>query len=237
MSMSIKRLKIILITGTRKGIGKDIAMHFLRKNHIVIGCSRGESSFSHKNYTHFSLSVTDEKKAKEMFIFIQKKYGRLDYLINNAGIASMNHSLLTPISTARSILETNVVGTFLFSREAAKIMKLNKFGRIVNFSSFAVPFRLEGEAIYAASKAAVVSLTEILSREYSPFNINVNAVAPPAIQTDLVKGVPSDKMSKLIDKQSIKRFGNSSEVCRVIDFLIDPSNEMINGQTIYMGGL
>ena len=149
----------------------------------------------------------------------------------------MNHFLLTPISTVRKVLDTNVIGTFLFSREAAKIMQRNKFGRIVNFATFAIPFKLEGEAIYAASKAAVVTLTEILSRELAPLNITVNAVAPPAIKTDLIRGVAEDKLKKLINRQSIKRYGNPIEVCNVIDFFIESKNEMVNGQTIYMGGL
>jgi 3-oxoacyl-[acyl-carrier protein] reductase len=237
MKNRIDSKNVMLITGTRKGIGKEIAEYYLEKGFYVVGCSRGESSINHENYNHFVTSVSDEQKAKLIFKFIKSKYNRLDFLINNAGIASMNHSLLTPIKTVKNILDTNVIGCFLFSREAVKLMQMHRFGRIVNFATFAIPFKLEGEAVYAASKAAVVSLTEILSREYSKFNITVNAVAPPAIKTDLIKGVPSDKLLKLLDRQSVQRFGEPVEVCKVIDFFIDKENEMINGQTIYMGGL
>jgi 3-oxoacyl-[acyl-carrier protein] reductase len=229
--------KVMLITGTRKGIGKHLAQYYLNKDYFVIGCSRGESDIKNENYRHYCLDIGDEDEAKKIFRIIQQEFGRLDVLINNAGVASMNHSLLTPISTVRRILDTNVVANFIFSRESAKIMKKNKFGRIVNFSTFAIPFKLEGEAIYAASKAAVESLTEILSREYSPFNITVNAVAPPAVQTDLIRGVANDKMLKLLSRQSINRYGTPQEVCGVIDFFIEPKNSMVNGQIIYMGGL
>jgi len=229
--------KVMLITGTRKGIGKYLAEYYLKKGFFVIGCSRGASDFTDENYKHYCLDVSDEHMAKKLFKDLRIDYGRLDVLINNAGIASMNHSLLTPISTVRKILETNVIGNFLFSREAAKIMKINKFGRIVNFVTFAIPFKLEGEAIYAASKAAVATLTEILSREYAPFNITVNAVAPPAVQTDLIRGVADEKMNMLLNRQSIHRYGTPKEVSTVIDFFIQPENEMINGQIIYMGGL
>lgn len=227
----------ILVTGTRKGIGRSIAEYYLRKGEIVIGCSRGETDLVHENYYHFCLDITDEFEAKKMFRYILKEYNGLDVLINNAGIASMNHSLLTPIATVRKILETNIVGNYIMSREAAKLMQKEKFGRIINFVTFAVPFKLEGEAIYAASKAAVISLTEILSREYAPFGITVNAVGPPAIETDLIKGVSSEKMNKLLTRQAIHRFGKPEEVCKVIDFFIDSENEMITGQTIYMGGV
>ncbi len=229
--------KIMIITGTRKGIGKYLAKYYLQKGFFVIGCSRGESDLTDENYKHYSLDVSNESQVKELFTDLRKDFGRLDVLINNAGIASMNHSLLTPISIVRKILETNVVGNFIFSREAAKIMKINNFGKIVNFVTFAIPFKLEGEAIYAASKAAVVTLTEILSREYAPFNITVNAVAPPAVQTDLIRGVADEKMVNLLNRQSIHRYGSPGEVCAVIDFFIQPENEMINGQIIYMGGV
>ena len=158
-------------------------------------------------------------------------------MINNAGVASMNHSLLTPISTVRKILDTNVIGNFIFSRESAKLMKKNKYGRIINFTTFAVPFKLEGEAIYAASKAAVTTLTEILSREYADFGITVNAVAPPAVQTDLIRGVQKEKMKSLLERQAIHRYGDPQEVCNVIDFFIKPENEMVTGQVVYLGGV
>ena len=228
---------VIIITGTRKGIGRYLAEYYSKKKYVVIGCSRSEIDFKIDNYTHYSLDVSNELLVKKMFSDIRKRYRRLDILVNNAGIASMNHSLLTPLKTVRQILDTNVIGTFLFSRESAKIMKKNKFGRIINFSTFAVPFKLEGEAIYAASKAAVISLTEILAREYAGFGITVNAVAPPAIQTDLIKGVPKETMEKLLSRQAISRYGQPKEICNVIDFFIKPENKMVTGQIIHLGGV
>ena len=94
-----------------------------------------------------------------MFLDIRKKYKKIDILINNAGLASMNHILLTPKSKAQEIIDTNFIGTFLISREAGKIMKKNKFGRIINITSVGTQMKLEGEAIYTASKAAVVILS------------------------------------------------------------------------------
>jgi 3-oxoacyl-[acyl-carrier protein] reductase len=229
--------KVMVVTGSRKGIGRQIAEIYVNKGYLVIGCSRGPAEYSNEFYVHYELDVADEVKVKSFFRDIRRIYGRLDVLINNAGVASMNHSLLTPISTVRSILETNVVGTFLFSREAAKVMKKNKFGRIINFVTFAIPFKLEGEAIYAASKAAVVSLTEILAREYAEFGVTVNAVAPPAVKTDLIRGVAADKLDNLLERQSIKKFGAPSDVCNVIDFFISKNSEMINGEVIYVGGI
>ena len=229
--------QVMLITGTRKGIGKYLAEYYAQKGFRVIGCSRGPADYNLANYQHFCLDVADEIKVKQMFAEIRKTHNRLDVLINNAGTASMNHSLLTPIKTVKRILDTNVVGTFLFSREAAKLMKKNHWGRIINFVTFAIPFKLEGESIYAASKAAVVTLTEILSREYADFGITVNAVAPPAIQTDLIRGVPKEKIDALLSRQAIHRFGKPEEVCNVIDFFIEPESSMVTGQIVYLGGV
>ena len=229
--------QVILITGTRKGLGKSFVEYFSKKGFIIIGCSRKPVDYKIDNYHHFCLDVSDEQKVKEIFSFIRKEFGRLDVLINNAGIGSMNHSLLTPISTVHRILNTNLVANFLLSRESAKIMKKNGFGRIVNLVSFAVPFKLEGESIYAASKAGIISLTETLSREYADYGITVNAVSPPAVQTDLIKGVPKEKMDNLLKRQAIHRFGTPEEVCAVIDFFIDKKNNMVTGQVVYMGGV
>ena len=237
MNNPLTEKQVILISGTRKGLGKSFVEHFSKKNFIIVGCSRKPVDYDVENYHHFCLDISDEKKIKQMFLFIRKEFGRLDVLINNAGVGSMNHSLLTPISTVHKILDTNVVANFLLSRESAKIMKKNKFGRIVNLTSFAVPFKLEGEAIYAASKAAIISLTETLSKEYADYGITVNAVAPPAVQTDLIKAVPKEKMDALLKRQTIHRYGTPEEVCDVIDFFIDKNNNIVTGQVVYMGGV
>lgn len=230
-------MKIIVITGTRKGIGKSLAEHYLSEGWHVAGCSRGESSIEHTNYRHFSLDVSDEKAVVAMSRAIKEKLGKVDALLNNAGIASMNHALLTPAETVNRILATNVVGTFLFCREIAKLMRGGKSGRIVNFTTVAHPLNLEGEAIYAASKAAVESLTRILSRELAELGITVNAVGPTPIDTDLIRGVPGEKMDALIQQQAIKRLGEVSDVINAIDFYLRPESNFITGQVLYLGGV
>lgn len=229
--------QIMLITGTRKGIGLALAEHYASLDWQVIGCSRAPFENKLPNYRHFCLDVAEEEKVKKMFAEIRKEYGRLDVLLNNAGIASMNHVLLTPATIARNILETNVLGTFLFCREAARLMQKNKFGRIVNFSTVAVPLKLEGEAVYAASKSAVVTLTHILAHELAEFGVTVNAIGPTPIKTDLIRSVPEEKINKLLDYQAIHRFGEFDDIFNVIDFFIKPESNFITGQVIYLGGV
>ena len=229
--------KSILITGSRKGIGKYLAQYYAGKGYLVFGCSRGEADFTLENYHHFCVDVANESQVKAMFSNIRKTHGSLDCLVNNAGIASMNHILLTPQSTVNKILNTNVIGTFLFCREAAKLMQTKRYGRIVNFATVATPLKLEGEAIYAASKAAIVSLTEILARELAPLGITINAVGPTPVQTDLIRSVPQEKMDALLARQAIHRYGEMRDISNVIDFFIHPDSDFITGQVLYLGGV
>lgn len=228
---------VMLITGTRKGIGRHLAEYYTGKGYRVIGCSRSPVDFELPSYEHFCLDVTDEKAVRLLFAETRKKYGRLDVLVNNAGIAAMNHALLTPLSTVAQVLSTNVAGVFLFCREAARLMQIHKFGRIVNFTTVAVPLKLEGEAIYAASKAAVASLTQVLAYELAPFGITINALGPAPVDTDLIRGVSKEKMEQLLSRQAIRRFGEMRDIANVIDFFIHPESDFITGQILYLGGV
>lgn len=229
--------KVIVITGSKQGIGRYLTEYYLEKGFIAVGCDLFETDLKHQNYEHYCLDVSNEKAVKKMVSGISKKYKRIDCLINNAGVASMNHSLLTPLSTVEKVFRTNVFGTFLFCREVTKIMLRNKFGRIINFSSVAVPLDLEGEAIYAASKAAIEKLTTILSKEFGKSGITVNAIGPSPIRTALLKNVGETKLNNLLKQQAISKFGSFDDVANVIDFYISEKSGMITGQIIYLGGV
>ncbi|MFN7172151.1 MAG: SDR family NAD(P)-dependent oxidoreductase [Fimbriimonadaceae bacterium] len=229
--------QVTLITGASRGIGRYLTEQLLEKGHIVYGCSRSESDLSHEHYRHECVDVADEAAVRGLISRIRKEEGRLDNLINNAGIASMNHSLLTPKETVTKVLNTNLVGTFLFCREAAKLMKKSGSGRVVNFTTVAVPLKLEGEAIYAASKSAVLTLTQVLSFEFAPYGITVNAIGPTPIDTDLIRSVPENKIEELVQRQAIKRKGTFQDVGNVVEFFLKPESDFITGQVLYLGGV
>jgi 3-oxoacyl-[acyl-carrier protein] reductase len=228
---------VLLISGTRTGLGRSLALHYLEQGWRVAGCSRGASTIDEANYVHHSLDVVDEAAVREMIAGIKRWAGRLDALINNAGVASMNHALLTPMETVRRVMATNVEGTFLLCREAARLMRGSGCGRIVNISTVAVPLRLEGEAIYAASKAAIESLTRVLARELASLGITCNAVGPTPIETDLIRNVPREKIDRLIAAQAIHRLGQPRDVANVVDFFLRPESDFVTGQVVYLGGV
>jgi len=229
--------RTMIITGTRKGIGRHLVDHYMAQGWQVAGCSRGEMDDAPDGYRHFCLDVADERAVTRMVRAVASEYGRLDCIINNAGIASMNHLLLTPLSTIQNVFNTNVFGTFILCREAAKVMLRAKTGRIINFATVATPLRLEGEAAYAASKAAVESLTQVMARELASYNITVNALGPTPIDTDLIRGVPKDKMDRLIDRQAVKRMGTFDDVTNVLDFFLRDESDFVTGQVLYLGGV
>jgi 3-oxoacyl-[acyl-carrier protein] reductase len=228
---------VILITGTSKGIGEHLARHYLEKGWRVAGCSRGPATIEHDAYTHTSLDVGDEQAVTAMVRACGREFGRLDALLNNAGIASMNAALLTPGSTLEKVFRTNCFGAFYFAREAAKLMIRRKAGRIVFFTTVARPLRLEGEIAYASSKAAVESLAQILSRELAPSGVTVNAVGPTPIQTDLIRGVSDDAIQRLLERQAIPRLGEFADVANVVDFFLRPESNFVTGQVVYLGGV
>lgn len=228
---------VVLVTGSRKGIGRFLAEHFARRGAIVVGCSRQPPDWHVDGVTHHSVDVTNEDAVRELFKVIQRDYGRLDVAINNAGVAAMNHSLLTPLSTVDRIFATNFTGTFLIARESAKLMQRRRFGRIVNLSTVAVPLQLEGEAVYAASKSAVEMLTRVLARELGELGITCNALGPSPIETDLIRGVPPDKIESIRQRLAIKRLGRYEDVANVVDFFVDPKSDYVTGQVIYLGGV
>jgi 3-oxoacyl-[acyl-carrier protein] reductase len=229
--------RAIIITGTRKGIGYYLANEYLQQGDIVYGCSRRECDIQHENYHHTRLDVSDETAVVAFVREVYKAHKRIDVLINNAGIASMNHFLLTPYATAQRVFNTNFMGTFLMCREVAKYMVKNKGGRIVNYSTVAVALNLQGELVYSSSKAAIEQLTRVLAGEIGTSGVTVNAVGPTPIDTDLIKNVPANKIQDLIGHQSIKRLGKYEDVKNVIDFYLSPASDFITGQVMYLGGI
>lgn len=231
-----------LISGSSRGIGLGIAKHLAEAGHQVILNSRKPITDEVlQEFAGYELEVgqaigdiSDFDGAKKLVDEVKEKYGRIDVLINNAGITSDGLFLRMTEEDFDSVLNTNLKGTFNLTRFVAPIMLKQKSGTIINMSSVVGVMGNAGQANYAASKAGVIGLTKSLAKELGSRSITVNAIAPGYIETDMTD-VLSDKVKKtMLDHIPLKRFGQVEEISSVVDFLIE--NRYITGQVIEVNG-
>jgi len=228
----------MIITGTRKGIGKYLAEYYIQNGFSVIGCSRDNVDFELNNYQHYCLDVSDESLVKKMFKEIRKKCGRLDVLINNAGVSSENHVLLTPLKEAHDSLNTNFIGTFIFCRESVKLMKMNQHGRIINISSIHVPLALAGTSIYSSSKAAIEQFSRVLAREVFQFGITINILSLSVVKDTGMEIALKEKIKRKILNQTISKDQlNIYDVIHALNFFINEKSKMVSNQILCLGGV
>ena len=236
--MNKQKEKSIFITGSRKGIGKYLVEYYSDKGFKVFGCSREPINYSLPNYSHYICDITKEKQVKEMLRDIKKTNGYIDILINNAGVnLTLQSTILVSYQNALKTIEINLLGTFLMCREVSRLMMKKSFGRIINFSSMAVKHEVEGEAIYTASKAAIISFTRVLAKEVYPFGITCNVVSPSAIETDLMNKIDENALNNVLFRNAVKTKGKMEDISNTIDWLIKPKSDAITGQVIFLGGV
>ena len=173
-----------------------------------------------------------------MFKEIRKKYGRLDVLINNAGVASENHVLLTPLKEAYDSLNTNFLGAFIFCRESVKLMKIKQHGRIINISSIHVPLALAGTSIYGASKAATEQFSKVLAKEVFRYGITVNTISLSVVKdTGMESSLTNQTKQNILDQTISKSILSISDVIYAINFFISEKSTMVTNQILSIGGV
>jgi len=229
--------KIALVTGSSRGIGRQLCEYFLEMGATVIGFSRSETSLTHDRYRHFSLDISNGPAVAEAFRVIRNEMGKLDILVNNAGVLTSQFAMLTPDTAAEAMLKTNVLGAFHVSKEAAKLMMTKKFGRIISFSSMAVPLSPAGDAMYSASKAALAQFTRVFAKEVSAFGITANVLGITAIESDMMAQIPKEALSEIFKNLPIKRHATMEEIKYAVDFFVSPRAGAITAQTLYLGGV
>jgi len=225
---------MILVTGASRGIGSALCTYFSGKGLPVLGLARLPV------HADFDTAVCDVTNPQALRVLAQRLLaeGRgISVLINAAGIASMNLALTTPPATAEAIVKTNLLGTIYTCQQFVPHMIRAKAGRVINFSTIAVPLALEGESVYVASKAGVEAFTRTFAREVAGFGITVNCIAPGPVDTDLIKGVPDVKIQRIVDRQVIKRKFSPAEVCALADMLLSEPARTLTGQVFHLGGV
>jgi 3-oxoacyl-[acyl-carrier protein] reductase len=233
--------KIVLITGASRGVGLEITKHFIENGAIVIGLSKGISNYIHKNYNHFTVDLGNSEAIINCFKKeIGKKYKRIDIVINNAAVMTSQYSMIMPVKNAIDMVNVNLLGVFFVSREAAKLMRGKENGRIINIGSMATSLEPIGDAIYAATKAGISKLANVMAKELSPLNVTCNTLAITAIETDMLNSHSENakiKIKEIIKNLPIPRIATIDDILNVIDFFVSDRSSYITAQTIYLGGI
>lgn len=227
----------MVITGTRTGIGRFLAEYYVQAGYHVVGCSRGISDLQVPGYEHVEMDVADEPAVAGLFNRVRKSLGRMDVLVNNAGLLCINNLLLTPLATLEAVFRTNVRGIFLCCREAVKVMMPARRGRIVNLTSIASGQAFAGTGVYSSSKAAVEQLTRVLAAETAPMGIAVNALSlPPVRESGMAAALSSRGIGEALAHTRLGRMIEMPEVAVALDSLLaaEPS---VTGQIVHVGGL
>ena len=233
--------KVVLITGASRGVGLSLVKHFIKNKASVIGISRSESDFTDPCYAHFSVDLADPKAITKMFKReIQKKFKKIDTVINNAAVLTSQYSMVLPMKNAIDMVNVNLLGVFFISREAVKLMRNSDAGRIINIGSMAVSLEPIGDALYAATKAAINTLANVMAKEFSNYNVTCNTLSISAIDTDMLSQHSDNarlKIDEIINNLPVPRKALIDDVLNVVDFYASDRSSYITAQTIYLGGV
>lgn len=229
--------KVALITGSSRGVGRLLAEYFLTEGAVVIGLSRGESSLNHSNYSHFSVDIGSAEDVAGTFKTIHKQFANIDIAINNAAVLTSQYSMILPLKKVHDMVNINLVGTFMVSREAAKLMRKNNYGRIINIGSMAASLEPIGDSIYAACKAGINTIANVMAKEFASMNITCNTLGVTAIETDMLNQLPRHKVDEIINKLPVPRYALPGDIFNVVDFFASERSSYITAQVVYLGGV
>jgi 3-oxoacyl-[acyl-carrier protein] reductase len=229
--------KIVLITGGSRGIGQAAAKEFFRLGAKVIILHNNKSVKATGDFAKEILAdVSDETQIKNAVDSIVAEFGRIDILVNNAAIAIDKEFGDRTVADWRRTLDVNLIGAFLLSKYVGAVMMNNKSGKIINISSTSGMDDFSAYSIdYNASKAATISLTKSLAIQFSPF-VNVNAIAPGWVNTDMNKDLPADYIAEEMQKVCLKRIAEPAEIAKIIKFLASDDASYVNGAVIVADG-
>lgn len=240
--------RIAMVTGAAQGIGKSIALELLNEGKKVVFLDKNKEGLNqlacdpivlkHPNKSLFI--TTDVTKIDDIHKSIETtldQWGRIDILINNAGIRKETKVEDITYEEWEHILSVNLTGTFLFSQAVVKVMKKQKWGRIINISSFAGQYGpLTSGAHYSASKAGQLALTKVFAREFAKDGITVNAIAPALVRSPEMEKVDNNKLEKIIENIPVGRVGEVEEISKLVSYFTSDSSIYVTGATFDING-
>jgi 3-oxoacyl-[acyl-carrier protein] reductase len=225
--------RALVVTGASRGLGRHIAERAQAEGYGVVGLAR---KVEEAPFPIHACDIGDAAAVKAAAAAIGRDV-ELWGVVNAAGIAAMNLTLMTPAATAERVVRTNLLGAIHVGQAFAPLLVRRKGGRIVNFSTIAVPLALAGESVYVASKAGVEAFSRTFARELSAFGVTVNCVAPGPIDTDLIAKVPAAAIDALVQRQVVRRKGTPEDVWDVVAFLLSDAAGMVSGEVVHIGGV
>ena len=225
---------MIVVTGASRGLGRAITERLIERGEEVIGLARNTSGL---NINAIECDVSDYASVKNASKEVKRMKKPVKAFINAAGVASMNMAVTTDESTVQKLIQTNLVGTIYCCQLFAPIMLRQKQGSFINFSTIAVALALKGESVYAASKAGVESFSRTFAREMADFNVRVNCIAPGPIRTDLLRGITDTQIGNITSLQVIQKQFQKSDVCDLVELLLDDKATSLSGQVLNVGGV
>ncbi|MBS1516170.1 MAG: 3-oxoacyl-[acyl-carrier-protein] reductase [Bacteroidetes bacterium] len=231
--------KVVVVTGGSRGIGKSIAESFSDEGATVIVTYKNaidESYFDSKNIKHYKCDVADAKAVGELVDALVKEFGKIDVLVNNAGITKDGLLMRMSEDDWNAVIDTNLKGVFNFTKAVTRPMMGKKSGKIVNITSISGVIGNAGQANYSASKAGVIGFTKAVAKELASRNINVNAIAPGFIETEMTDKLSEEVKTNYLSNIPLKRFAKADEVAGVVKFLASDDAAYITGQTLCVDG-
>ncbi len=238
--------KVAVVTGGARGIGREISIDLAKKNYsVLINYNNSKTLAEELKYELtdlgyevdiFKADVSSQKEVTLLFEYCISRFKTVDVLVNNAGVSL--EGLITEVDVEEwdRVIDTNLKSVFLCSKEALKIMLSNHSGKIVNIASMWGETGGSCEVVYSASKAGVIGFTKALAKEVGPSGVNVNAVAPGVIMTDMMSGFDEGEIDILKNETPLMKLGKTSDVSSLVVFLASDSANFITGQVIGVNG-
>lgn len=237
---------VALVTGASRGIGRacavklaevgyDVAVNY-NSNGAKAAEVVAEIEKLGRKAAAYKADTADLKAVQGMFRDVWMEFGKLDVLVNNAGVVDDAYLLMINEDSLSRSLDINIKGYFHCAQQAALKMMSKKHGKIINISSVSSILAVEGQGVYSATKGAVNSMTATLAKELAPRGITVNAVAPGFIETEMMNSIPEDKKAEYIKAIPMGKFGNAADVANTVAALCSEAFDYVTGQVIVLDG-